>query len=453
MILLALLAYLFCPISSAVAFDTFVSGLATPTGLAIHPNERSLYVKSGISGTVWKVPIQPYGTAGSIAVVTDQFQPVADIKFDAAGNLYGVSTDNYDLWRLDSSGSVCSGNLFRNPQATGIAVETPGLSSNHLFFTEGSGASLISDILSSFQCKQYSSDKFINYSCGLFRFLLYRPSRADLVGSWGNTVSSVNINDASCTTLVSNLAQPNGLAEDNKGNLYIADTGTGEIVKRTPQGQVVVIAEGLTSPTGLAFDSVTGFLFVSEATAGRITTLPADVTSPPTGTFEANFESPVESQVVAGVALIRGWAFGPPTNPVAGVKLLVDEEEADDIPFGSRRGDVASAYPNEPNALRSGFGITFNYGNLSLGPHAISVRVTNQGGQSRLFTHQVIVVKFGGFAFVGADISAATTHREGNTIVVEGVRVQDKQSGQQKTVTVRLGWDEAAQGFVVTDIQ
>lgn len=246
--------------------------MAAPTGLAIHPSERFLYIKSGNSGTVWKVPIRlPAPPPPSLKVVSDKFEPDRDIKFDATGNLYGVTTRK--LWRIDSFGEVCSGRLNVAEGTTGVAVEVPGLSSNRLFFGENNGR-LGYPTLSSFRCdKRVPSQGTSKKTCGPFRFLLYRSSPADLVGSWGNSVSSVDINTGECTPLVSGLAQPNGLAEDNNGNLYIADSGKGEIIRRTPQGQTKVFAQGLITPTGLVFDSTTGSLFVAETNAGRVTVL------------------------------------------------------------------------------------------------------------------------------------------------------------------------------------
>jgi len=51
------LSCLLLSIPSPAVSDVFVNDLAAPTGLAIHPNERFFYIKSGNSGTVWKVPI------------------------------------------------------------------------------------------------------------------------------------------------------------------------------------------------------------------------------------------------------------------------------------------------------------------------------------------------------------------------------------------------------------
>lgn len=275
----AIIIFLF--LLSSVGFSaTFVSGLSYPTGLSIHPNERSLYVNSGSSGTVWKIPIKAGGGAGTISVVTDQFDPPAGIVFDAAGNLYGVANGDEEssLYKVSAEGSVC--NSYINGNSTtflGIAIEAPGLSSNKLFVSEYSNVIAYAD-LSSLNCQysiQYSLNR-IGYTCGPFRYLLYRPNRADLVGSYGDKVVSVNIGSGSCSTLVSGLVQPSGLAEDTKGNLYIADTGAGKIIKRDILGVTSEIVKGLSGPTGLFFDSETGLLFISETNAGRITAIPVD---------------------------------------------------------------------------------------------------------------------------------------------------------------------------------
>jgi sugar lactone lactonase YvrE len=257
---------------------TFVSGLAAPTGLAIHPQKRLLYVKSGAGGTVWKIPILAGGKAGPVAVVTDQFPPSSDIKFDAQGNLFGISHDNsYTyIYRLDSAGTVCYAYAYHSPASPGIAVEAPGLSSSRLFFQMG-GYYLWSMTISTYACNSGLDPDYINNTCGSFGFLLHRPSRADLVGSLGSVVSSINMTNGQCTTLIPNLAQPAGLAEDSLGNLYVADSGAGAIYKRTPTGTVTKIVQGLSSPTGLVYDAPNGFLYVAETGANRISYWPAGI--------------------------------------------------------------------------------------------------------------------------------------------------------------------------------
>jgi uncharacterized protein YecT (DUF1311 family)/sugar lactone lactonase YvrE len=54
-----------------------------------------------------------------------------------------------------------------------------------------------------------------------------------------------------------------GLAFDSNGNLLVADSGTGTILKFTPEGTLSTFASGLTDPRSLAFDGK-GNLFVAQ---------------------------------------------------------------------------------------------------------------------------------------------------------------------------------------------
>jgi sugar lactone lactonase YvrE len=266
---------------------TFKTGLTKPTGIAIHPNERLLYVKSGASGTVWKVPIKNDGTGGAVGVVTDQFGPALDIDFDASGNLYGLMNRGEVplLVRLDASGSICNSYLAMNdPVATGIAIEAPGLSDSPIFLQEtyvwhrifSTTPTSIAGCDDTWHRTPVSS---IGSSWGPVRFLIYRSTRGDLVGSENFSVNSINKTTGACTPLIGDLVQPNGLAEDLQGNLYVADTGAGKIIKRTILGKIVEIAKGLNAPTGIAYDSETGLLFVAETNSNKITTLPVGIAS------------------------------------------------------------------------------------------------------------------------------------------------------------------------------
>ena len=64
---------------------------------------------------------------------------------------------------------------------------------------------------------------------------------------------------------------PTGLAADGDGNLYIANTHAGEILRVTPEGAVTKAAAGLDSPMGLCWHD--GTLYIAETGARRILTL------------------------------------------------------------------------------------------------------------------------------------------------------------------------------------
>ena len=104
---------------------------------------------------------------------------------------------------------------------------------------------------------------------------------------------------------------------------------------------------------------------------------------PPTPPLTAFFESPL-SGPVAGVQVVRGWAFVPePGDPIARVELVVDGAPAMTIPCCGERGDVAAAYPQYPPevTLRSGWGLTFNWSLLPPGLHTVQVEITTAQGQ------------------------------------------------------------------------
>ena len=75
----------------------------------------------------------------------------------------------------------------------------------------------------------------------------------------GDTVATLNGVDFS---------EPTGLAADDAGNLYAANTGNGTVVRITPKGASEIVAEGLAGPTGLCWSD--GALYICETDADRV---------------------------------------------------------------------------------------------------------------------------------------------------------------------------------------
>jgi sugar lactone lactonase YvrE len=72
----------------------------------------------------------------------------------------------------------------------------------------------------------------------------------------------------------SGLISPRGLAFDQEGNLYVADSangqsGRGRVIKVNPRGRQSVLVSGLTAPNGLAVDG-DGVLYVSDGLNGAV---------------------------------------------------------------------------------------------------------------------------------------------------------------------------------------
>jgi hypothetical protein len=163
------------------------------------------------------------------------------------------------------------------------------------------------------------------------------------------------------------------------------------------------------------------------------------------------FESPQADQIVSGIAIIHGWAFADEARAsLSEVRLLIDEQMGPTISCCSPRGDVAAVYPDNSNALNSGWGITVNYGDLTAGFHTIGVLFRDTTGNSLTVNHGITALKIGGFDFLDQfELSEATAWIEGEEIVIAGVAVRDKTTLQTRVVTVRLRWSQGAQALKI----
>jgi hypothetical protein len=204
-----------------------------------------------------------------------------------------------------------------------------------------------------------------------------------------------------------------------------------------------------TATAATAFSSRSLFAEIFASLLTRFTGWSAAAGAEAASGIEYFFESPEEQQVVSGVAIVRGWAFPFAQGALLNdVRLMIDGIPSGTIACCSQRGDVAARYPGNANALHSGWGFTINYGDLSAGGHTIGVRLGDSLGSSLTVTHEVTVVKVGGFAFLDQfALSAATAEIQGEEIVLSGVQVRDKATQQTRAVTLRLRWFESSQSL------
>ena len=152
----------------------------------------------------------------------------------------------------------------------------------------------------------------------------------------------------------------------------------------------------------------------------------------------ASVENPGNGDTVAGSALIQGFAVARAGRSITRVQLFIDGEPSFTIPCCSDRGDVAAAFPDEPNALNSGFGVTFNYGLLSSGVHQLMVEVEDSEGDIKKVVKGILVKRLGEFEFLeDLDLSAANVRIANGCLLVEGAIAQDAVTGQTATRLLR----------------
>jgi YVTN family beta-propeller protein len=174
-----------------------------------------------------------------------------------------------------------------------------------------------------------------------------------------------------------------------------------------------------------------------------------------------NLENPSPNQTVSGISVISGWAFSTtPGAKVTAVTVTIDGQ-AFIIPCCVDRADVQAEFPDQPQALNSGFGQTYNYNLLTDGDHKITITVTDDKGGSASSSEQSFsVVRPGGFEVLSLlDIllsSPSITNQDNiaeQQIVLENVRAVQKDTNTSQTVKVHLAWQENTQslGIVKSD--
>ena len=159
---------------------------------------------------------------------------------------------------------------------------------------------------------------------------------------------------------------------------------------------------------------------------------------------------------VSGIAIVRGWAFDERDGAaIAKVEFYVDGQRLTDIPCCSERADVQDVFPQYPadNTRNSGWGLTFNWGNLPEGSHTVQVRLVSTSGVTVFSDVRTVqVVKPGGFAFVDQfDLSPAQASLQEEALVLNGIRVRDKNSRKQREIVARFRWYADSQSFKMVE--
>ena len=171
--------------------------------------------------------------------------------------------------------------------------------------------------------------------------------------------------------------------------------------------------------------------------------------APSFAAIQARLGNPAQGDTASGITAISGWAYSTKGAAVT-VKKRLNGEIKEEIPCCGPRSDVQDEYADAP--LETGFGLLFNYGNLPAGVHTIGVEVSADGEETMVVDHAVTVVVPADSQFLSAvDLSAASVSKEGNTIVVSGVKVTD--SSGMATVDIALNYKTGSQSFQITSAQ
>ena len=174
-----------------------------------------------------------------------------------------------------------------------------------------------------------------------------------------------------------------------------------------------------------------------------------------TATLQMILESPAENEAYSGVSTLRGWAVAE--EGISKVDIYIDGNFFQSAPYGGKRVDVGSVFPEIDDSDESGFALAFNFSDLSEGTHTIRVEaVTRDSGgfandaRSLSRTAQFRVTKFPA-SFLPADrspdLSEASCVINDQTVHILDTLVDEV------VYDVSLKWRTAEQGFQIQEIR
>ena len=165
--------------------------------------------------------------------------------------------------------------------------------------------------------------------------------------------------------------------------------------------------------------------------------------------FRLSLEEPVNGATATGVSNIRGWAVA--TAGIDRVEIYIDGEYAFDIPYGGERLDVGGVFPDIEDSEESGFGLTFNYGDLGAGEHTVRAKAIALDGSELERTSSFKVLAFPS-AFLPdggqprlSDVTVEVDAEDG-IIELKGVTQGDDE------YEIELAWSTASQSFQIVDL-
>jgi len=248
-----------------------IARLDAPYGLAVDASGNLYIADPGVnvvrkldaSGTITTVAGSgAYGYAGDGGPATSaEFKDPFGVAVDAAGNLYIADTYNYRIRMVSAGGVIATvaGNGAYGYAGDGLAATSAAFRYPFSVAVDASGNVYVADL-------------------GNYRIRKFTPGGA--IGTVAGNGASGFSGDGG-PAIGAQVANPEGVAVDASGNLFIADQGNARIRKVTPAGLISTLAGGglgdagpgafgfLNQPSGVARDNA-GNTYIADANNHRV---------------------------------------------------------------------------------------------------------------------------------------------------------------------------------------
>ena len=254
----------------ATGFDSTKARFHRPLGVAVDRADN-IYVVDGDTDRIWK--LTPEGEGNILAGNEDQFDRPHGLAVDAVDNIYVSDTCNNRIWKItpDGKANILAGGTQGLHDGIGATAQ---FDCPHGLALDGSGYIYVADT-GNHRIRKITPD-------GVVRALAGSGVQGfkDGVGAEFKYSRGVHLAMA-CTA--PEFYNPQGVAVDEAGNVYVADTWNNRIRKVTPGGVVSTIAgdgtEGFQDgngaearfhrPLGVAVDKA-GNVYVADSENNRI---------------------------------------------------------------------------------------------------------------------------------------------------------------------------------------
>ncbi|WIM10934.1 hypothetical protein [Enhydrobacter sp.] len=246
------------------AIEVVASGFTTPAAANIDPQNRdNLFVVDTGTGNVWSVSL----TSKAKKLVATLKPGLDNLAFDSRGRLFVSSMTDNAIYLVDkqtgAARTIVAGKLAVPADIAVVSEsgkETVHVADVFSYRTVDGSTGAVSDVL---RVHGETHSYPIGISIG---------RRNVLLSSWfSGTVQKVDRKTGKLEATLGDFAQPADAVEGNDGTLYVAELGSGNLVKVSPDGKTrSILAKDLRAPVAVA-QGPNNLVYVTEIAAGAVT--------------------------------------------------------------------------------------------------------------------------------------------------------------------------------------